>query len=88
MFWRVVAFRGAQPGTNKMEPTDMATTQRIAAVLWALAQGQELTNADAAEMTGVTPEGARMMLGRISEIWPIYNFRRDGRDVWTVLRAE
>jgi len=71
-----------------MEPTEMVTTQRVATVLWALVQGRELTNAEAAEMAGVTSEGARMMLGRISEVWPLYNFRKDGRDVWTVLRAE
>jgi hypothetical protein len=64
------------------------TTTRVATLLWHLAQGRELTNAEAGDLCGITSEGARMMLCRISEVWPIYNLRRGSRDIWIVLRPE
>lgn len=71
-----------------MTPEDQVTTTRVATLLWHLAQGRELTNAEAADLCGITSEGARIMLCRISSVWPVYNFKRGRRHVWTVLRPE
>jgi len=61
---------------------DMATTQRVAAVVEALVLGRRLTTGDVAKMVGITRQGAHYLLSGISAMVSI---RQDDCGNWYYL---
>ena len=50
----------------------LTTIEATARLCWHLGLGEGMTTAQAAEMIGYAPRGARRLLGKISLFWPIY----------------
>lgn len=59
----------------------MLPTERIAVVVWGLAQGKSYTTTEIMEATGLTRFGAYKLACRISRVIPLY---QDGKH-WRVL---
>jgi hypothetical protein len=58
-------------------------TERVAAVTAALYRGRNLTSADVARMTGLTPGAALRLLHNVSRVVPVY----DSFGVWRLVDA-
>ena len=53
---------------------EYVATERVGVIVWQLAHGDALTTAQVAEIAGVTHEGARQMLLKLSRAIPILCF--------------
>lgn len=58
---------------SKEDKAKWGVTERVAVVMVALTDGQALTVAEAAELTGLTRGGAYSLLCKLSSRLPIYN---------------
>lgn len=54
-------------------------SERVALVVWRMAQGDSLTTQQVAQLTGLTVNGAYLLLCRISRVLPLY---QDEQLVW------
>jgi len=63
-----------------MGEDEYTTTERVGLLVWHLAHGDGIRTADAAKLTGLGVEGARVMLCRLSRVIPIYQWH----GVWQV----
>jgi len=59
--------------------------ERAAVAIWQLAEGEILWTDELAEITGMSQDGVRMMLNRLSRVVPIYQ-QDDGR--WKKMQEE
>ena len=46
-------------------------TERVAVIVRRLTLGERMTTVEVAALAGITPAGARMMLGKISRVTPL-----------------
>ena len=60
-------------------------TERAAVITLAIAGGHGLTTRQTAEITGLTMQGAYVLLCRISRVVPIY---QDGEGKWRLLDSD
>lgn len=60
-------------------------SERVAVVVWALAQGQRLTTRQVARLTGMSMRSAYALLCRISRVLPIC---QDDNWAWSLLQDE
>lgn len=65
-----------------MSPDEYLPTQRGALIAWHLARGERLTTVEIARLSGVTYDGARRLMEKLSAALPIY---QDDCGTWTLL---
>lgn len=73
--------------TNQNEPTpqdEFIPTERIALVVYLLAQGECFTTRQIANRVGITPDGASLLLRKASRVIPLAEYR----GVWSLLASK
>lgn len=68
---------------SRQRANEMVVTQRAALVGFRIAEGEEFTTSQIAEMCGLTVEGAKKMMEKASAVVPIYD---DEDGVWRRVR--
>lgn len=53
------------------EDDEMVTTERVGVVVWLLARGHTFTTAEVAKISGLTTQGAWLMLSKLSRKLPL-----------------
>jgi len=56
---------------GSVDNRDFATTERITFIIWSMTLGAKLTTREIAQLLGITPKGAYMMLCRSSRAIPL-----------------
>jgi len=56
------------------EEREYITTERVAVIVWQLADGEALTTAQVAEIAGISRQGAFQMLQKLARVIPILCF--------------
>ncbi len=60
----------------------LTTIEATCRLCWHLAHGEAMSTAQAAELIGYSPRGARKLLSAMSRYWPMY---QDGDGLWQLI---